>query len=137
MSLAWLHCAGILILPVTMFIIMLAYIWSSVSRSIHKDCVYVSFNVIWDWYYEAPKMGRCLRKCGEWFKYSTAVYNARLMAGNECCTDNVQSNPQPLIRRYTRPHLNGCLRYDLPNGFTYLQLGRDLINLFLFKYMPF
>jgi len=29
------------------------------------------------------------------------------------------------------------LRYDLPNGFTYLQLGRDFINLFLFKYMPF
>ena len=29
------------------------------------------------------------------------------------------------------------LRYDLPNGFTDLQLGRDFINLFLFKYMPF
>ena len=29
------------------------------------------------------------------------------------------------------------LRYDLPIGFTYLQLGRDFINLFLFKYMPF
>jgi len=29
------------------------------------------------------------------------------------------------------------LRYDLSNGFTYLQLGRDFINLFLFKYMPF
>jgi len=29
------------------------------------------------------------------------------------------------------------LRYDLPNGFTYLQLGRDFIHLFLFKYMPF
>jgi len=29
------------------------------------------------------------------------------------------------------------LRYDLPNGFTYLQLGRDFINLFLFKYLPF
>jgi len=29
------------------------------------------------------------------------------------------------------------LRYDLPNGFTYLQLGRNFINLFLFKYMPF
>jgi len=29
------------------------------------------------------------------------------------------------------------LRYDLPNGFTYLQLGRDFINLFVFKYIPF
>ena len=29
------------------------------------------------------------------------------------------------------------LRYDLPNGFTYLQLGRDFINLFFIKYMPF
>ena len=29
------------------------------------------------------------------------------------------------------------LRYDLPNGFTYLQLGRDFINLFLIKYIPF
>jgi len=29
------------------------------------------------------------------------------------------------------------LRYDLPNAFTYLQLGRDFINLFLFKYLPF
>ena len=30
-----------------------------------------------------------------------------------------------------------ALRYDLPNGFTYLQLGRDFINHFLFKYMAF
>ena len=30
-----------------------------------------------------------------------------------------------------------ALRYDLPNGLTYLQLGRDFINLFFFKYMPF
>ena len=29
------------------------------------------------------------------------------------------------------------LTYDHPNGFTYLQLGRDFINLFLFKYMAF
>ena len=29
------------------------------------------------------------------------------------------------------------LRYDLPNRFTYLQLGRDFINFVLFKYMPF
>jgi len=29
------------------------------------------------------------------------------------------------------------LRYDLPNGFTDLQQGRDFTNLFLFKYMPF
>jgi len=30
-----------------------------------------------------------------------------------------------------------ALTYDHPNGFTYLQLGRDFINLFLFKYMAF
>ena len=29
------------------------------------------------------------------------------------------------------------LTYDHPNGFTYLQLGRDFINRFLFKYMAF
>jgi len=29
------------------------------------------------------------------------------------------------------------LTYDHPNGFTYLQLGRDAINLLLFKYMAF
>ena len=29
------------------------------------------------------------------------------------------------------------LTYDHPNGLTYLQLGRNLINLFLFKYMAF
>jgi len=29
------------------------------------------------------------------------------------------------------------LTYDHHNGFTYLQLGRDFINLFLFKYMAF
>ena len=29
------------------------------------------------------------------------------------------------------------LRYDLPNGFTYLQLGRVFINLFLFKLSHF
>jgi len=33
--------------------------------------------------------------------------------------------------------MNDNLRYDLPNGFTYLQLGIDFINLFYFKYMPF
>jgi len=33
--------------------------------------------------------------------------------------------------------LFGCLRWDLCNGFTYLQLWRDFINRFLFKYMPF
>jgi len=27
-------------------------------------------------------------------------------------------------------YLKSILRYDLPNGFTYLQLGRDFINLF-------
>ena len=31
---------------------------------------------------------------------------------------------------------NEGLRYDLPNGFTYLQLGRDFINLFYLN-MPF
>jgi len=39
----------------------------------------------------------------------------------------------PIISRYNML----ILRYDLPSGFTYLQLGRDVINLFLFKYMPF
>jgi len=34
-------------------------------------------------------------------------------------------------------YLDFVLTYDHPNGFTYLQLGRDFINLFLFKYMPF
>jgi len=29
------------------------------------------------------------------------------------------------------------LRYDLPNGFTYLQLGRDFKNLFYLIFMPF
>jgi len=29
------------------------------------------------------------------------------------------------------------LGYDLPNGFTYLQLGRDFIDHSLFKYMAF
>jgi len=33
---------------------------------------------------------------------------------------------------------NKCtLTYDHPNGFTYLQLGKIFINLFLFKYMAF
>jgi len=37
-----------------------------------------------------------------------------------------------------RPYLGrSVLTYDHPNGFTYLQLGRDFINLFLFKYMAF
>ena len=47
-----------------------------------------------------------------------------------------------LIRRKWCKQTKYCsskalLRYDLPNGLTYLQLGRDFINLFLFKYMPF
>jgi len=36
-----------------------------------------------------------------------------------------------LENRQKRPNLGTRpVRYDLPNGFTYLQLGKDLINLF-------
>ena len=40
---------------------------------------------------------------------------------------------------YTLFLLKNCqmLTHDHPNGFTYLQLGRDFINLFLFKYLVF
>ena len=38
---------------------------------------------------------------------------------------------------YTGSGVYDILTYDHPNGFTYLQQGRDYINLFLFKYMAF
>ena len=41
-----------------------------------------------------------------------------------------------MVEKY-KHNKNNILRYNLPNGFTYLQLGRDFINLLLLKYMPF
>jgi len=44
----------------------------------------------------------------------------------------------PLFRVVAGTHkYSRVLTFDHPNGFTYLQLGRDFINLFLFKYMTF
>jgi len=46
----------------------------------------------------------------------------------------VCNNVHRMLRFCDAFFLFDYLTYDHPNGFTYLQLGRDFINLFLFKY---